>query len=122
MSNVMCPASMCPLIAPNGSPWTGKKDSICSEHDDLDSGGCPWWMMACSTGGHHQEVDFMERYKSKAFVIGPNQPKDFKGESKTYKCQREDECSWHKQALLKGTICPPRYAMSKGFDPRVVLF
>lgn len=120
MSEVFCPASMCPLIAPNGSPWTGQKNSPCPEHDDIDAGGCPWFSMACGSGGIRDQVDEAFRNKGAMLVCGPNQPKQIIGKPKTYKCDREKDCSWQKFA--KDDLCPPRYAMSLGLDPRVSLF
>ena len=35
---MQCPATMCPLIAPNGSPWTGEKNGVCPEQEDLFGG------------------------------------------------------------------------------------
>lgn len=122
MSECNCPASMCPLIAPNGSPWTGTKDAQCPEHDEIENKGCPWWSMTCSVGGIHAQVDEAFKDDGKMLVIGPNKPKHIKGSPKQYDCKRENDCSWEKQAKLKGQLCPPRYAMSLGMDPRVCLF
>lgn len=115
MSKVFCPASMCPLIAPNGSPWTGKKDGECPEHDKIEHKGCPWFSMACGTGGIHHQVD-------DAFIIGPNKPKGGIKKEKTYSCKMEHECSWQKHTKHESGLCGPRYALSKGMDPRVCLF
>lgn len=65
-----CPASMCPLIAPNGSPWTGDKDADCPESDDIENNGCPWWSMTCSTNGIHQQVNEAYKNNGKVLVIG----------------------------------------------------
>jgi hypothetical protein len=117
---VFCPASMCPLIAKDGSPWTGQKNAECPEHDDLDTGGCPWFSMACGTGGIHNQVDQAAR-DGGVFIAGPNQPRrQGVGPVKTFDCPREHECSWEKHK--KGPLCPPRYALSLGLDPRVTLF
>lgn len=114
---------MCPLIAPNGSPWTGNKNSECPEHDDIDQGGCPWFTMACSVGGVHQQVIDAKKNKGHALVVGPNKPKVISGESKSFDCKRADDCSWQKHSGKNGfDLCPPRYALSLGLDPRVSLF
>lgn len=120
MSEIFCPASMCPLIAPDGSPWTGTYKAPCPEHDDIETGGCPWWSMACAVGGIHAQVNEALKNDGKALVIGPNKPKPGIKKEKTYECKMESECSWQKQAGDK--LCPPRYALSKGLDPRVCLF
>ena len=118
-----CPASMCPLIAPNGSPWTGSKNAKCPEHDDIDNMGCPWFSMTCSTGGIHSQVLDAEKNNGKFFVVGPNQPRDGIGQSKTFDCAKQDICSWNKYSKINGfDLCPPRFALSKGLDPRVCLF
>ena len=123
MSTVFCPASMCPLIAPDGSPWTGSKDSICPEHDDIEKGGCPWFSMACGSGGVHDQVCEAFKNNGKVLVAGPNKPKEILGNQKTYNCKRENDCSWQKFSANKGLkLCPPRYALSLGLDPRVSLF
>lgn len=119
-----CPASMCPLIAPNGSPWTGEKDALCPGHDDLDNHGCGWWGMACE-GGHMQaEVESAARQGGYAVVIGPNKPKraDIQSE-RAYDCPRQRDCRWQEQAQFAGlALCPPRDALKRGMDPRVCLF
>lgn len=122
MSNCKCPASMCPLIAPNGSPWTGNKDADCPEHDDIETKGCPWWSMACSVGGIHHQVDEAKKAEGKVLIVGPNKPKQTIGKPKTYECAKESVCSWNKTSAKRGMLCPPRYAMSLGLDPRVTLF
>lgn len=120
---VFCPASMCPLIAPNGSPWTGQKNSPCPQHDDLDNGGCPWWTLSCNNLGHHEEIDHIEKANGRAFVLGPNKPRaEGIKTPKTFECPKESSCSWHINAQQRGVKCPPRYALEKGLDPRICLF
>jgi hypothetical protein len=75
MTCVFCPASMCPLIAKDGSPWTGTKNAPCPEHDDVGKGGCPWFSMACATGGIHEQVDGAAERGGRGAVIGPNRPR-----------------------------------------------
>lgn len=120
-----CPASMCPLIAKDGSPWTGRYDSPCPGRDPEDEamqdGGCPWWGMACQGGGMAQPVYEAERNGGSSFVVGPNRPKrDEITTPKTYECPKAHECRWQEQAGEE--LCPPRLALSKGIDPRVCLF
>lgn len=125
MSDCMqCPASMCPLIAPKGSPWTGTYAAPCPGHDDLDTDGCPWWSMACSVGGIQGQVEEAAANGGKAFVIGPNYPhRDTIGNSRSYDCPKVSVCRWQEQAEKAGrSLYPPRDALSRGLDPRVYNF
>ena len=121
--NCLCPASMCPLVAKDGSPWTGEKDAPCPEQDDINNGGCPFWSMACGTGAIHQQVN--EAETKQVLILGPNKPRHSQRKPSTYICDKENVCSWQKHATQNNTgggLCPPRYALSKGLDPRVCLF
>lgn len=115
-----CPATMCPLIAPNGSSWIDEKAAACPE-----SSQCAWWAMACSTGGIQGLVDAAIAGRPVP-VVGPNQPKRYTADprkARFYDCDKANECSWQKQALKSGKLlCPPREALRKGFDPRICLF
>lgn len=118
-----CPASMCPLIAKDGSPWTGEFNSPCPGHDDLETDGCPWWSMACSTGGIQAQVEEAAEHEGRAFVVGPNQPCRLTGAPRTYDCAFAPTCRWQEQAEIAGQkLCPPRDALGRGLDPRVCLF
>lgn len=116
-----CPASMCPLIAKDGSPWTGEYASPCPGHDDLDTGGCPWWSMACSTGGIQQQVEEAAQHNGRMVVLGPNRPRREAGAPRTYDCPKASVCRWQEIAG-EGKLCPPRDALARGLDPRVCLF
>jgi hypothetical protein len=120
MSCMKCPASMCPLIAPNGSPWTGAYDSVCPGHDDIDTDGCAWWGMACKGGGMMASVEDADAADGRSLVLGPNQPRrQARMTPKEYDCPRAAECRWQEQAV---GLCPPREALRRGLDPRVCLF
>lgn len=120
---MQCPASMCPLIAPNGSPWTGEYGGNCPGHDDIKTDGCPWWSMACSTGGIQEQVEEAAQQGGAMLVAGPNQPRRLQGEPRTYDCPKATVCRWQEQAVLAGRpLCPPRDALARGLDPRVTLF
>lgn len=122
-SCMQCPASMCPLIAKDGSPWTGEYGAPCPEQGDIDDGGCPWWSMACSTGGVQSQVEEAAQHNGLALVVGPNQPRRGAAEPRSYDCPKAAVCSWQKQAEKAGRpLCPPRDALSRGLDPRVCLF
>jgi hypothetical protein len=117
----MCPASFCPLIAKEGSPWTGDKGSPCPE----DEAQCPWWSIACSTGGVQDLVDEAAAGRPLP-VMGPNKPKRYTADpskARFFNCPEASVCSWQKQALKAGRLlCPPRDALNRGFDPRICLF
>lgn len=121
---MLCPASMCPLIAPNGSPWTGAYGAPCPGHDDLATDGCPWWSAACSTGGVQHQVEEAIAAGGRMAVAGPNQPRrDDLGLARAYECPKAGECRWQEQAEKAGrALCPPRDALARGADPRVALF
>ena len=116
---VECPATMCPLIALNGSPWTGEKGTPCPEKEGTERGvSCPWWIM-CKDHGGLLGVD--DALTHGAFVIGPNKPKrTYKTTPKTYECPKANVCSWQKHSPIG--LCGPRQALKEGLDPRVCLF
>lgn len=120
MTSHECPASMCPLIAKDGSPWTGQYAAPCPAHDDIDSDGCPWWSMACSTGGIQAQVEEAAIQGGRMAVLGPNQPRRLAGAPRSFDCPKAAACQWQAQAGDK--LCPPRDALSRGLDPRVCLF
>lgn len=122
---------MCPLIAPNGSPWTGEFDAVCPEQEpDFDKGtGCAWWGLGCQGCGgaamaHEQAAEAASGAPMP--VAGPNQPKRFTSDQKKavwdYDCPRAGDCQWQAQAEAEGGLCPPRTALRLGLDPRVCLF
>lgn len=115
---------MCPLIAKDDSPWTGEYGGICPGHDDIETDGCPWWSMACSTGGIQQLVEEAAECGGRGMVVlGPNKQRRFQiGEPREYDCPKASVCRWQEQAEKHGRICPPRDALKRGIDPRVCLF
>lgn len=120
MACMKCPASMCPLFAPNGSPWTGEYDAPCPGHDDLEKDGCAWWGMACKGGGMMSVVAEADDMDGRALVVGPSQPKrQSRMAPKSYDCPKSEECRWQEQA---SGLCPPRQALALGLDPRVCAF
>jgi hypothetical protein len=122
-----CPASMCPLIAPNGSPWSGSFAASCPgrglSEDPNDREGCPWWDMACSCGGIQAQVEEAAEQGGAVLVVGPNQPGRLAGNPRHYDCPRASVYRWQEQAEVAGRkLCPPRDALERGLDPRVCLF
>src|SRR5262245_23047 len=122
---MLCPASMCPLVAPDGSPWTGEYAAPCPGHDDLDNGGCPWWGMACASGGIQGLVDDAARLGGRPAlpVAGPNKPRrDTLGAPRSFDCPKAKDCRWQERAEAEGRpLCPPRDALARGIDPRGLL-
>jgi len=121
---MQCPATMCPLVAPNGSPWTGEYAGACPGHDDIDAGGCPWWSANCAPGGVQMQVEEAAAAGGRAMVLGPNQPRrDGIGQPRSYDCHLASVCRWQEIATAAGRpLCPPRDALARGMDPRVTLF
>lgn len=121
---MQCPASMCPLIAKDGSPWTGRYGEPCPGHDDMETGGCPWWSMACAVGGVQQQVEEAAAHGGQHVVAGPNKVRRLQDEtSREYDCPKASVCRWQERATIEGRdLCPPRDALRRGLDPRVTLF
>jgi hypothetical protein len=116
IDGVECPATMCPLIAKDGSPNANVYAGKCPEHDDLDHGGCPWWKIGCSTGLQQRMVD--DAIRETIDDGGYDKPRR---KSRAYDCPKASVCSWQKQAEAHGLVlCPPREALFVGLDPRVV--
>lgn len=121
---------MCPLIAPDGSPWTGKYAVPCPgygiTHQHGGCGGCAWWDMACGVGGIQKLVEEAASCGGKRLtpMHGPNKPRrETIGTSKEYDCPKASFCRWQLVAEKEGReLCPPRDALKRGMDPRVVLY
>lgn len=116
----VCPASMCPLIAKDGSPWTGEYAAPCPGHADMDNGGCPWWSMGCAHGGPWVQVEEALGNGGKALVLGPNAPRRGPAAPRTFDCPKAAECRWQERSGDR--LCPPRDALARGLDPRVCLY
>ena len=112
--DTFCPATMCPLIAPNGSPWTKQYNSHCHGEScgffDKKRKACDGGLYAL---GQVEEVKLLGTLQ-----LGTT-PKFHKRKPMTYDCPREHECQWQRDSKV---ICPPRHAMAEGLDPRVCLF
>lgn len=118
---MQCPASMCPLLAKNGSEWTKEKGAPCPGKGGLTEGCCPWWDMGCGGNGMVHAVDEAEMAHGKVLVISQNKPKrEGFGQPKSYDCPNAGFCRWQEQSPTG--LCAPREAMKRGLDPRVCLF
>lgn len=123
----VCPASMCPLFAKDGSPWTGEKNARCPSHEhDLEaplSDGCGFWFNGSGCDGAWGAIEQVdEAFKNGAtFQIGPVYQKRH-GITKptTFECTNAPICQWQLQVAPK--LCPPRYALSLGVDPRACAY
>lgn len=111
-----CPASMCPLIAPRGAPWTGHYNSPCLNEK------CGWYHQGHCEGGS-AALEQIQDVEKKGFTLqlGPTTAKFHKRKPIAYNCARALECQWQLEQPT-GDLCPPRQALAKGLDPRVCLY
>lgn len=121
--STFCPATMCPLFAAEGSPWTGQKNAVCPQrHGEYPAdGGCIWYQGFGGTGcdgaaAAASQVIEAEQHGS-TFQIGPVQQKRGPASPRTYDCPRAGDCQWQVEA--GAGLCPPRLALSNGIDARV---
>lgn len=118
MIETFCPATMCHLIAPNGSPWTNHFNHKC------DGPKCDWYgeeHCTASDMAHEQAIRALNNEPIP--VLGKITPKRYEArQSKDYMCQRTRECQWHIEAEKEGGICPPITALRLGLDPKVCLY
>lgn len=121
-----CPATMCPLIAPDGSPWTGGKNSPCPQKHGFDGGDvCAWFEDGAGCQGcrmAHAQIG-SAACGDPIPVAGPNKPKRADTRApRDYDCPRARECQWQIEADKEGGLCPPRSALRLGLDPRLALY
>lgn len=113
--DTFCPASMCPLIAKDGSPWTGQKNVKCIKD------ACGFFHDGHCEGSMHARCQ-ADEVKQKGFTLtlNPAGRKFHNRKPMNYDCPRSEDCQWQQER--GGDLCPPRYALSLGLDPRVCLF
>lgn len=95
-----CPATMCPMFARAGSPWTGEVNAHC------DREKCAWWQGGKCIAPEYAMGDLPERPTRKTLDRVP-------------RCPRAHECQWQIQAEW---LCPPRFAVVNGMDPRLCAY
>jgi len=108
-----CPATMCPLFAPNGSPWTGEVNTPCAKSD------CDYYDTKASFCFAGQDAfSFVEDAKKHGDCMRFSGPKDLSKiePQPAPTCDREHECEWQRTA--SPGLCAPRYAITIGVDPR----
>lgn len=117
---------MCPLFAKDGSPWTGEFNATCPQkpalldgQEETDASGCGFWderRNSCDgCVGSRMQVDEV-RTTGATLQIGPiRKQRDVKAAT-TFDCQRAGDCQWQRES--GDQLCPPRYALSLGIDPK----
>ena len=121
-----CPATMCPLFAAEGSPWTGEKNGECPRRHTSTPGtrGCLWYrgFGGCGCDGRTAALGQVAEAEAgkRVLQIGPVIAEKERVAAKTFDCPRAHECQW--QAESKGELCPPRLALAKGIDPRTCAY
>jgi len=115
---LVCPASMCPLIAPDGSPWNGRYGSPC-----YGTSVCHYWSVTCDTGGIQKWVEEAAANGGHREIVGPNKPRRGLAKPREYDCPHAAVCRWQERAEREGrALCPPRDALMRGIDPRVCAY
>jgi hypothetical protein len=109
-----CPATMCPLFAATGSPWTGEHDARC------DMGPpCGFWREGCCQGCREagwQVAEVADGLIPLQLIAAPK----LAATARALDCPRAAECQWQAQSSPK--LCPPREALARGIDPRVCAY
>lgn len=110
-----CPATMCPLFARDGSPWTGDVNAPCSGK------ACQWFRSGRCTGHDVARAQVGEAAAGRMpLQVGPRQATRAAVPAGAYACPRAAECRWQREAGDR--LCPPRDALARGLDPRVVAY
>lgn len=110
-----CAATMCPLFAADGSPWTGHVNAPC------EGTACAWFQGGSCEGGRASVEQVHEAARERGVLqLGTTRMRRMKVTlPKTYDCPRAHECQWQQEA---SGLCPPRLALSLGVDPRACAY
>lgn len=117
MSVTFCPATMCPLFAKDGSPWTGDHNAKC------EGLGCGWFDI--DEGCQGAVASFTQiaevAHGGGLLQLGPITAKRRdQAKPRTYDCARAHECQW--QLEYGEQLCPPRHALALGIDPKTCAY
>lgn len=122
VGQAVCPATMCPLFAPTGSPWTGEKNGRCPRNEPdvtmSPASGCGFWgERGCDgVGAAAGQIEEAAEHGA-TFQIGPvRQRRAALAAPTSYECPKAGLCHWQQQVYPR--LCPPRHALSLGVDPR----
>lgn len=116
----VCPATMCPLFAAEGSPWTGDRSATCPQrHGMRGKDVCAWWSPegGCNGARAATEQALASAAGESVLQIGPVQARRAPAAPRTYDCPHAATCQWQLQAGQ--ALCPPRLALAAGIDPRI---
>lgn len=111
MTSPACPATMCPLFAREGSPWTGDRDAPCGRE------ACAWWRGRCIGEEFAGEQITLAADGRPVLQLGTAAKRTDAAAPRTYDCPRARDCQWQIQAGAE--LCPPRQALALGLDPRL---
>jgi hypothetical protein len=121
MTETFCPATMCPLFASEGSPWTGTKNAPC------DGPKCGWFQDGHCMGGDAARQQIAASLSTGVrplqlhTVVHSRRGAEYIGrESRTFDCPRAADCQW--QIESGSALCPPRAALAAGLDPRACAY
>lgn len=120
MKDTFCPASMCPLFAADGSPWTGDKNVHCQGEE------CGFYNDGHCDGASCAAEQVMEAASGRrpfqlAVVTEGRRGMEYAGlAGKTFDCPRASDCQWQREA--GDGLCPPRMALARGVDPRACAY
>lgn len=120
-----CPASMCPLFAKQGSPWTREKNVSCARHEDQPTRGaegaargCGFWREGSGCDGAMFALEQVAEVAAggRTLQVGSVRMMRETIRPGSFDCPQAARCQWQVQSLPQ--LCPPRQAMAQGIDPR----
>lgn len=116
-TGAMCAATMCPLFAADGSPWTGGYRSPCAGAD------CGFYTKGSGCDGGRNASFEVERISQSgkpqlqlAPAIGRRGTQYAGRDAREFDCPYAAVCQWQRDAPA-GELCAPRKALALGVDP-----